>query len=155
MMRAGVLVMLVALGMAGCGKAPAKNDTPVKKYVLTSIAECVEMAEADEAACGTAIDAAITRHTQTTPYLNARLCEKDEGADRCEKLEQTVWLAKPQGFLVLRKGDVTQAVVLYAVKGKSAVFRTADQTTYDPDAPAEVKFSKTALRRADAFASRR
>ena len=155
MTRAGLLAMLAALALAGCGRAPPKVVVPVQKYVLTSIAECVEIAGAKEGDCGTAFDTAITKHAQASAYSSMRLCEKEEGPDRCEKLEETVWLPKPQGFLVLRQGDTTQSQVLYAVKGNVPQYRGADQTVYDPDNPQQIKFSSSALRRADAFAARR
>jgi uncharacterized protein YgiB involved in biofilm formation len=146
-------VCSAAAMLGGCGAPKPKAEAvPIKKYVLTSIGECVSMTGASEQDCGTAIETAIKAHTTApTNYPNLRVCEKAEGNDRCERLDDNTWLPIPQGYLVVRVGEQTAAKILYASKDRSAVFRGSDDVMFDPDKPEKVDFSPTSLKRAESF----
>lgn len=110
------------------------------------------MTAGSEADCAAIIDAAVQEHTtKGTSYLTEKLCEKTEGADKCERLEEKVWRPKPQAYVVTRVGTVLTATMLYAGQNRAIVFRAADDTTYDPDKPDKTEYSPTSLRRVAAF----
>lgn len=150
------LAAAACVGLAGCSAAPAA-PTDQKQYVVTNSTECSIMTGLGDDVCGALIEQAVKVHTDKSQrYPRLALCEKTEGVDHCERLEEKQWIARPQGFLVTTAAKKHEVKILYAGKDRAKVFRTADNTVFDPDKLVpKIEYSDTAFKRIDAFAKRR
>jgi uncharacterized protein YgiB involved in biofilm formation len=146
----------VALALAGCSAA-APAVTNARQYVVTNSSECASMTGLNDDDCGAMIEKAIKVHTEkSTRYTRLPLCEKTEGVDQCERLEDKVWIPKPQGILITVSKSSREAKMLFASRNKSATFRTADNTVLDPEKiAAKIEYSEAAFKRAEAMKRKR
>ena len=136
-LRASFL-MLAASTLAGCGgSAPAAVGPAAEQIVFTSAADCAATGKIKDAQCTQAIDAALQQHLAgSTVYRNLTLCEKTEGADKCERMDEKAYRPKFVA-LVVSSADVAQAeatgaplgaIPLYPTMAGEHGFRKLDKT---------------------------
>ena len=151
-------VLMASLLLSACGDAPKPEDAPsIPQFVVLSAQDCAQTAAIALTECSEAIDRAVATHeANSKSYRRQKLCEDDEGPDRCERLEDSSWRPKPMAYVVVA-AKPPQATVLYAGKDKALVYRTAGNTIFDPekvgDKSVAYQFSRAALRRVENFAT--
>lgn len=115
MTRSFVIVVLLTLGLAGCGSSASKQaGPPPPTGVYISASDCADSEKLGLADCSVLIDRAIALHYQTAKtYISRRLCEATEGANHCERSEDNQFRPQLQAFLVTFSNP-PQAEGLYA-----------------------------------------
>jgi len=146
-------VLAAALALAGCGKSQktaAKVD--VKQVVVTSAADCADNAGLTYDVCTELIAAAVAEHEKSAPtHKSQEACEKAEGADRCERLDERDYRPRLTAFKIAMTEKPT-AAPLYPTKNTTPGFRTASNSDVLTDADA-FTFTKSAVDAADLYRS--
>lgn len=127
MIRSPLVVLLLTLGLAGCGgSAPQQAGPPPPTGVYISSSDCADSEKLSLAECGALIDNAIAAHHARAPkYISMRLCEATEGAGHCERSEDNQFRPQLQAFL-FTFSKPPQAEGLYAqTETTEAGFQTA------------------------------
>ncbi len=127
MTRSLVIVLVLTLGLAGCGSgAPQQNGPPAPTGVYISAIDCEGSGKLSIADCGALIDRAIAIHHQSAKtYISMRLCEATEGVNHCERSVDNKFRPQLQAFLITFSKP-PQVEALYAqTEAAEAGFQTS------------------------------
>ena len=130
MMRSVLVMLLITVGLSGCGGPPkAQAGPPPPLGVYTSAVDCADSKKLPLTQCDQLIQSAVNQHNQTAKnYISSRLCELTEGEDRCERTSANSFRPKLLAFLVtFSQPPLVQP--LYAAADKGALgFSTSDKS---------------------------
>lgn len=149
---AGLLGITTAL--AGCGDSGASGSTASgdARGVIASAADCVAFGADAVKACAAAIERAVEKHeASSTSYTNLQLCEREAGAERCERAASGRYRARLSAFMVTI-GATARAEPLYPLTD-GVGFQTAGKSKHLAD-DRSVVFSSLALSVAETQAAR-
>lgn len=123
----------VALATSGCGNSAPESKVPVQRGIFTSAADCAASQKFPMEKCTKAIEAAIENHVATAPtYTSLKSCEKAEGAEKCERMDEKTYRPKLRAFLVVGNEEVLGSP-LYPTTDGAAGFRGLDKVVYSAD----------------------
>ncbi len=148
-----IALLVPALVMAGCGNAQnTASKAADEKHVITSATDCHESTGLDYEACAGLIEKAVVQHSRSsTKYSNLAACEKAEGKERCERLDEQTYRPRMIAYL-LTVGTPNTIEPLYAIQKNEAGFRDTSKKALKTDAE-NIKFSRSAMDAAELFVS--
>ena len=142
-------VVLPALAVTGCGSgsAPTSKDP---QHIVTSATDCADNAGLDYETCVGMIEKAVAEHSKSAAsYSSLAACEKKEGTDRCERLEEKTYRPRLMAFR-LTLGKHVLAEPLYPTAKGEAGFRDPGSKVIKTD-DESVKFTQSAIHAAELF----
>jgi hypothetical protein len=147
-LRLAVLIAASTLLLAGCGGGDEAQQNaakkPVEQAVFTSTTDCADSGKLTMDQCVVVIEAAVAQHVAMAPtYGSLRSCEKAEGDDKCERMDEKTYRPMLRAYLVII-AEQPIAIPLYPTKDGKAGFAGPDKTVYFGD-DEKLQFSKKAV----------
>jgi hypothetical protein len=142
--------LLAGCGDSGSGPQSSAGDT---RGVIASASDCVSFGADAVKACADAIEKAVTKHEASSQsYPNLSLCEREIGADKCERTATGHYRPRLSAFMVVI-GPTARAEPLYPVS-EGVGFQTADKSKYLAE-DRSIVFSSLALSVAEMQSTRK
>jgi uncharacterized protein YgiB involved in biofilm formation len=146
-------LLILPAALAGCGDSEAVPQAPIVRGVFTTAADCSNLGTLTLAQCSDAISSAVSAHDGNAPvYSSLKACEKEEGAEKCERTSERSYRPRLMAFLVAMSTP-PQSSPLYPTKKGELGFRTADNTLLASD-DENLTFSLQARSAAETFAGK-
>jgi uncharacterized protein DUF1190 len=127
-----VILGLMALALAGCGRGGGPTHGNGPRGVFTSTNDCVEHEKFDFKSCSRAVQTAIKIHNrESATYKSLRFCRAKELG--CERTLNNNYRPRLLGFYVELPGKKDDKIIgkpLYAAADKAKGFRDHKNVTY-------------------------
>ena len=129
---APLAVIASALVAAGCGGGtpqPKPGAVKTETSIYISAKDCAENSKLPMQRCADLIDTAIAEHLKSAKtYLSQRACEVDEGAERCERMDEKSYRPRLIAFAISITGPKEVALPVYILNTqKDTGFRNGKQ----------------------------